>query len=308
MKRTLTTQEKVMKKLASYSALAGAFIVANTGVNAQIVYTDVNPDETYSGDGEFYELDLNLDGDVDFMFKVNDFSTAGIFSSAGGATWGGLIQNVFIYSYNGAVGGQSYSLGTLIPYALNSGVTIDNDMQFNTNSIYGNQIMAFYLGIQSYYASGTTLAWFTSPIGEWSGKTEKFIALRLDEGGSEYYGWARLSVNDNNHEFTIHDFAYNIYEDIAIETGDQSVAIHSVIQSNQLTAYSFGSTINIVVKDLQTESAAVKVFGIDGKLVYSNKLNMEGMQINLSDVAIGAYTVQVITSENGVYTKTLSIQ
>jgi len=305
--KKVSTQKEFAKKLAGYSGMAGAFILAHTSASGQVMYTDVNPDETYSENGEFYELDLNGDGSVDFAFKINDFSAPGVFNSAGGATWGGLIQDVLVYSYNGAVGGSSFTSGTLLPYALNAGVTIDGDMQFNTNSLYGNQIMAFYLGIQSYYASGTTLAWFTSPVGNWSGKTEKFVALRLDDGGASYYGWARLSVDDNNHEFTIHDYAVKMSEEAAIETGE-TVGIHTVIQNNQLNAYSFGSTINVVIKDLQTTGATVKVFNLEGKVVYQNELNMNGMQINLDNVAAGAYTLQVVTNESGVYTKTVSIQ
>jgi hypothetical protein len=303
MKITSTNKFKP-GKLASYSAMAGAFIAVNTSANGQVLYTDVNPDETYSENGEFYELDLNLDGDVDFALKVLDFSTAGVFNSAGGATWGGLIQAVVIYSYNGAVGGSAtYAL----PYALNSGVAVDSDMNFNTNATYGTQVMALYLGIQDYYGSGGTLAWFTSPVGEWEGKTEKFLGLRLEDGGADYYGWARVSVDDNAHEFTIHDFAVKQSSDNGIETG-ATVGVISVIQNNELTAYSYGSTINVVVKDLQTTGATVKVFNLEGQVVYQNELNMSGMQIDLENMATGVYTLQVVTAENAAYSKKLSIQ
>ena len=39
------------------------------GTKAQIVYTDVNPDQTFSDSGSVYHLDLNKDG-------INDFDIA----------------------------------------------------------------------------------------------------------------------------------------------------------------------------------------------------------------------------------------
>ncbi len=302
MKITSTNKFKP-GKLASYSAMAGAFIAINSNADGQVLYTDVNPDETYSENGEFYELDLNLDGDIDFSLKVFDFSTAGLFYS-GTLTWAGVLQGVIAYSYNGAIGGSSTYM---FPYALNNGITIDSDMNFNTNASFGTQVLALYLGIQDFYGSGGTLPFFTSPLGEWEGKSEKFLALRLEDGGADYYGWARLSVDDNSHEFTIHDFAIKQSQDTPIETG-ATVGVHTVIQNNQLTAYSFGSTINLVVKDLQTNGASVKVFNMEGQIVYQNDLNLSGMQINLDKAATGNYTVQVVTVEDGVYSKTVNIQ
>jgi|GEM_PF-302030 len=309
MKRTLTTKEKVIKKLASYSALAGAFVLANTGANAQVAYTDVNPDETYSGDGEFYELDLNGDGDVDFMFKVADFTYPGFFYSIADptVTWAGLIKNVRIYSYNGSVGGESGSSGSLLPYALNAGADINSDMQFNTSASYGNQIMAFYVGVIDYPGVGSTYAFVTA--GNWPGKDEKFIALKLKDGGDDFYGWARLSVDDGSGEFTIFDYAYKTTADASIEAGEVAgVAIHTVIQNNQMSAYGYGNTINIVVNDLKSTGAKVKVFNIEGQVVYQNELNFSGMQITLNNAASGAYTVQVVTEENAVFTRTVNIQ
>ena len=302
MKITPTNKFK-SGKLASYSTMAGAFIALSSSANGQVLDNDVNPDETYSENGEFYELDLNEDGDIDFSIKVINYSGPGLFYS-GTLTWGGVVNGVAVYSYNGAIGGSSTYL---FPYALNNGVEVGSDMNFNTNSSFGNQILALYLGIQDFYSSGGTLPFWTSPVGEWEGKSEKFLALRLEDGGADYYGWVRLSVDDNSHEFTIHDYALKQSQDTPIETG-ATVGVHSVIQNNQLTAYSFGSTINLVVKDLQTNGATVKVYNMAGQVVFQNELNLSGMQINLDQAATGNYTVQVVTVEDAVYNKTVNIQ
>jgi hypothetical protein len=79
MKITPTNKFK-SGKLASYSTMAGAFIALSSSANGQVLYTDVNPDETYSENGEFYELDLNEDGDIDFSIKVVNYSGPGLFT------------------------------------------------------------------------------------------------------------------------------------------------------------------------------------------------------------------------------------
>ncbi len=304
MKKSFTTN-KTAQKLAGYSALAGAFVLANTGLNAQVIYTDVNPDETYSDDGEFFEIDLNLDGSVDFSVAILDFTYPGFFYSSGGGTWAGLIQGVVVHSYNGSVAGSSGSSGTALPYALNNGADIDGGLSFHTNATYGLQTMVFYLGVIDYPAAGSTYGWFTG--GNWNNKTDKFLGFKLNEGGDSYYGWARLDVESNHHEFTIKDFAYKATADATIQAGEM-VGVHNVIQNDQLVAYSYGNTINIAVKDLQSSGATVKVFDLSGKEVYRNELNMSGMNIVLNNIATGDYTLQVLTKENGVYTKKLYVQ
>jgi len=304
MKKSST--QTTAKRLAGYSTMAGAFVALSTNAQAQFLYTDIEPDETYAGDGEFYELDLNNDGDVDYMFVVADFTYPGFFYSIANPsnTWPGLIRNVRIYSYNGSVGGEFGSYSTILPYALNNGADINEDMQWNTSSAYGNQIMAFYLGVISYPSPGSTYSFLKA--GNWPGKTDKYIALKLEDGGESYYGWARLDVENDCNEFTIKDYAMKTTPDEGLEAG-QTVGVFSVIQNDQLTAYSYGNTINIVVKDLQTNGATVKVFDIEGKVVYQNNLDLSGMQITLETAATGTYTLQVMTEEDAVYTKRVMI-
>jgi hypothetical protein len=120
MKITPTNKFK-SGKLASYSTMAGAFIALSSSANGQVLYNDVNPDETYSENGEFYELDLNEDGDIDFSIKVVEITPVRVFFTSTGTlgnTWGGVGKaGVAVYSYNGAIGGSSTIL--LFPYALN---------------------------------------------------------------------------------------------------------------------------------------------------------------------------------------------
>ncbi len=296
---------KGSKKMVSYSAMAGAFMLTSGGLQAQVAYTDIDPDETYNLNGDLYELDLNLDGEIDFTFEVFDVIYPDFFTSINSAAYDGLFRFIWADALNGSIAASSGGTGGYIysfPFVLNTGAIIGAELSWRNNS---NQSMDGFIGVASYPAPGSTLVMFES--GAWAGQSDKFIGLRLKDNGNDYYGWARFDVADNHHEFTIKDYAVQQTAETTIEAGS-SVGVHNVIQNSELTAYSYDNTINVVVKDLHTSGATVKVFNMNGQIVYMNDLNMSGMIITLNEAATGNYTLQVVTAENSVVTKKLFIQ
>ncbi|HMU68873.1 MAG TPA: T9SS type A sorting domain-containing protein, partial [Chitinophagales bacterium] len=107
-------------------------------------------------------------------------------------------------------------------------------------------------------------------------------------------------------EITIDDYAYLSTPETAIEAGQLPTAIHN-IDPSQLNVYANGNIINIGVNELNTTSADVNVYDIQGRVVYSNGLNMSGMQITLDAVATGTYTVKITTAEGANYAKRVLI-
>ncbi len=289
-------------KLAAYSAMATAFIFCGAGAGAEVIYTDVNPDETYDTDGDAFEIDLNLDGYADFKIGIVSVINPGVFTTLSGGSFSGLFQDVFIYPLNGAVAGSLGVSSYAYPYALDAGAMINASLAWQSNSY---QSMVYYLAALDFPGPGSVSVYLE--FGNWAGESDKYLGLRLDIGADKYYGWARLDVDENHHAFTIKDYAFQSNIDQAIEAG-QSVGVHNVIQNSELTAYSFNNTINIAVKDLQTNGATVKIFNVDGQVVYQNQLDLSGMQIQLNNEATGNYTLQIVTEENSVYTKQLYIQ
>ena len=60
------------KKLAGYSAMAGAVLAGNHHVDAQVIYHDIVPDTFVTNANPIYELDMNNDGIVDFWLDVSN--------------------------------------------------------------------------------------------------------------------------------------------------------------------------------------------------------------------------------------------
>ncbi len=63
-------KKELLDRLKKYALSAGALSVSATAADAQINYTDVNPDSTVTGAGNNYMLDLNNDNTADFDISI----------------------------------------------------------------------------------------------------------------------------------------------------------------------------------------------------------------------------------------------
>lgn len=168
------------EKLKAYSLAAGALAVIPGAANANIIYTDENPD--FSGViGSQYFLDLNNDGNDDFRIWHNGSS------------------NLYISpltSTNEVLGSGGATFA--YPFALTSGAMVSSA----AGGFFNN---GFAGGFQS-------LNYGSCSFGNWCSVTDRYIGLRFDIGGNIHYGWVRLDVNQAGSVWTIKDYAY---EDVA---------------------------------------------------------------------------------------------
>lgn len=261
-------------KLKSYSALAGSIALMVTQADAQIIYTDINPDSTTNIGGNFYNLDLDNGGVFDYTINLN--IGTGTYTS----------QQVAI-SPTGSNGIAGDTIGAYVyPFAFNSGDTIQSTLQFNFGA---SQSMASYFGPSYSY-------------GNFLGQTDKFIGLQFYIGTQLHYGWARFDVDSTASQFTIKDYAYNSVPNAYILAGEMPVGITENALTNNTSIYS--SDKNIIIKFLTTEliQADVKITNALGQEVYVSSLSNNETSIDFSKEKAGIYFV-TITQENIVYTK-----
>lgn len=194
MKKEL--QNQLSKKLLAYSSAAGAIMAVGQTANAQIVYTDVDPDETVVGAS--YNLDLNNDGTTDFILTQGSFytgwSTVRILPQGGA----GFIST----QYPPASGWGTYTFAQ----ALSTDDPINSGATFNSSSANSTMSLGFFGSIGA---------------GPFLGQSEKFLGLRftLDGGSTYHYGWARVSMDASGAAVTIHDYAYESTADTEILAG-----------------------------------------------------------------------------------------
>lgn len=208
---TMTTKfnlsDKLKKRLKSYSLSAGAIVTTAAGADAQIIYTDIVPDDTVTGGGSSYALDLNNDGTVDFNFQI--VNTGYTYVSTYG-TYGYQISGIGVVAANSNNGALTDS--NSYPYALSSGAAINNLGNFGSSA-------ALIVNNVSFSTYGTYTYAYSYAYGNWAGATDKYLGLKLQVGSNSYYGWARLTVLSDT-QFIIKDYAYESIAGNPINAGD----------------------------------------------------------------------------------------
>lgn len=267
MKKETST---LSKKITGYSSLAASLLAISNLANAQIVYTDVNPDVTDTGNGAAYDLDLNNDATVDFKITITSNGAA--------------VKMAAEAIGDNAIAG-TYSDPYIYPSALNPDDVIGEGNTWNSN------------------AAGMTLAssgYFQGAYGDWFGAVDKYLGLRIKVGSSVHYGWMRMDVSEDGKTFTIKDYAYESTADASINAGDAGSIGITPVNAGGYKVYAYNKQVNIELKnDLPGD---ITITNLMGQLVKQVEINASTMSIDLSDHAESVYMV-TIRQDGAIYTQ-----
>jgi len=211
-------------------------MLAFVQLKAQIVYTDVNPDQSFKDSGSVYHLDLNNDG-------INDFDVT-------------YIKHLVTFSGH-CFGAQTNYNINITPLQNNLVLSDANSRSFalNINDVVSpgssswsntpNEILrsALWQCVQPPRGSGIlTYHLAASTSGNWSDTADRYLGLKLTNGTDTFYGWARLSVSAAG--FTVKDYAYNSMPNDSIYAG-QTNNVFAAISSITTPPYCSGTNINV---------------------------------------------------------------
>ncbi|MBK8487249.1 MAG: T9SS type A sorting domain-containing protein [Chitinophagales bacterium] len=265
MKKKITNLNTM---LIGYSALSVSFLLIAQKSDAQIIYTDIDPDEMllpYYDDG--FDMDINGDGTNDFHFQVYSWG----FTAYAGYEYFAAIQplgsNAAGYILDSSFREcSSYLNVQKVAPVLNAEDTISADMQFaNEEIIFASVSQDDY----PCYGSGQML-------GSWVNKSEKFCAIKFKIDSEYHYGWIRMSMNEF-YEITIHDYAYESLPDVPIIAGRTTGTI----------AEATGKVSDVLLSDI------------------SDNLNVTDLQVNFTkaeeESAIDAYHVFISPTNESAY-------
>ncbi len=272
MKKETST---LRKKIKGYSTLAGSLLAISQIAEGQIVYTDVT-DTTVTGNGASYDLDLNNDGSTDFSFNINTDGAGGV--------------KMFANALNdNAIAGKPGSFGFIYPYVLDANDMIGPDLEW-------------YGGLSQTMAS---TGYYDNPYGNWFGETDKYMGLRLDMGGDNHYGWARLDVSDDGKTLTVKDYAYEAAAEMEIAAGASGeVGINSPI-ANVMNV--FTGEQQIFVQLNKDHNGMVTVSNLIGQQIRAAEITGSMTTVNMDDQPSGVYLVTV--DQNGDrFTKKVTLQ
>jgi hypothetical protein len=177
------------EKIKSYSLFSTALLASTAVADAQIVYTDLEPDFwglTING-GSAFDVDLNNDG-------IIDLTVTGVRNYSASNSWH-LVEGVTAASGNSANSNP-----------LNYGEFISASLDL----VGGWQLLAAGYNTSSGFGYS----------GPWFAQYEKFLGVRFSYNGEQHYGWMRLTMDSWN--FIIYDFAYELRPDFPVMAGDTS--------------------------------------------------------------------------------------
>jgi hypothetical protein len=284
------------KKLAAYSALSGAFIASVFSAEAQILYTDVIPDDTLNTlpdlGGEWRSLDLNNDGVVDFYLV----QAHALFNYRTGEVIGNNLNS----ATNSVAGiATSTSMGSSqnsmkLPFQLSPYELIDSNLEWvKPNKGVDADFMD---GYQDALLNGV---FFTSTFyGYWQHGVENgYLGLRINLNGNQYYGWVRLDVDSAAQWMIVKDYAINLTANSSIfagqcfcpPTGFQEVSdIQNGIFPNPASTRIFISGLNGNESD-----AVVSIFDVSGRKELTQNVSSIENEIDISSLDDGIYFVEL---------------
>ncbi len=271
-------KKQLLKKLSAFIVTAMMF---SASANAQIVYTDVNPDSSVVAPAmmnqtiiEQYNLDLNNDANSDFILQAsaNRFGGTYSYNVHAAPLNGNGVKDTLVDSFNVA-----------IPLQLNA--LIDSNLLLQQS-----WQTSLYQKLITLNNSGTS--------GLWAIPTDYYLGLRLLQSGQTYYGWVKLrvSVSPGGAAVTIKDYAYNSIPDQPILAGQTTAT--GIIEN------SFAASINLfpnpaddhltIAMGSINKNVEVIITDITGKIIYTTAANQTNkIELNTSEFAEGIYVVQI---------------
>ncbi len=294
--RTMKKLTASNKKLMQYAASAAAFLMVNEA-SATIVYTDLDPDGIIGGEGAEITLDINSDGNDDFTFIV--YSYAGTITYYGSpisfnvqvAGAEALANNEFLGSIVTVSGYTNVYIPTLAP-----GEGINDEDNFEGG--YGSLaviVNASLYGFPVYSFEG----------GAWLDTEMQFMGFRLSIDKDYFYGWMRISVNDEASQLTVHDYAYEDEANKSIFTGS---TVSAIINNPLTNAEIFTAGQDLIVNIPTSISTAVdlELYDLEGKLVLQISQISGSNTVNCEGFAGGNYIIR-LTDHNLSYNKQVHI-
>lgn len=264
----------LQKKLNAYAAAAGTLALAGAA-DAQIVYTDINPD-TIVHDSLTYSLDFDNNSQPELIFST-------VVSSSSSSSPAHLAIVGVTGNPNNAILGSIYAANYPFPFAMNNGDSISgtgttwNAVPFNG----GIQ----YLGVT--YGSTT--------YGNWVGVNDKYLGVRFNIGSNVHYGWVRLSVSANSDTIIIKDYAYEILPGVGLTAG-QLTGMHDQTSPGNINVFSSANTVVISNPDY-AKGGTIRILNTIGEIVYEGEMTDETMRISLEGKASGIYLVQFVRDD-----------
>ena len=276
-------KKSLQNRISKYTVVAGA-VVSAAGAQAQVVYTDVNPD--YSHDAPenngfaVYPLDLNNDQTIDFVIASKDTLTAAShvrFTLAAPYGAGNAVAGETPSAYDYAL---ALDMNSMVDSTLNW-IAATNTMAYNVDS--------------------------ANPYNEnWNGVTDKYLGLKFVVGANTHYGWARLDSYAIGDSIVVKDYAFDATPNTGIMTGNMGASLTETQIENLVKFVNQANNSVQVVVNGNLTNGTVSVVSTTGQVVSSDAIKEKTFSVDMNNLSSGIYMVNVTFNE-GTTTKKIIV-
>jgi hypothetical protein len=278
-----------MFRSCSFALCIGvALLFAALPLHAQILYTDLEPDEVVKAPDnppfKEYSLDINKDGKPDF--KLEHFAPDPSFTAVEIYSWpDDPVEAILCDTHNGR------------PSALTEGFQI-------TPAISSKQFMNTYTGSAN---SALFINNASSLTEDWDVGEDRYLGVLIELNGNWHVGWIRLNMPADASEFTIKDYAVQLTPNTWIEAGDKgaTAVVNPDDPAVRAEIYSTGSAIIVNLPNM-AQDATLDVYNILGAHAGQFALASPVNRIPMQNAVPGTY-VAVVRAGQSFTTRVLSV-
>lgn len=276
-------KKNLQSRISKYTAVAGA-VVSAAGAQAQVVYTDVNPDYSHDAPQDngyaIYPLDLNNDQTVDFVIASRDTVTANAhvrFTLAAPYGAGNAVAGENPGGYDYAL---ALDINSMVDSTLNW-IAATNTMAYNVDS--------------------------ANPYNEnWNGVTDKYLGLKFVVGANTHYGWARLDSYAIGDSIVVKDYAFEATPNVGIMTGNMGASLTETQIENLVKFVNKPNNSVQVVVNGNLTNGVVSVVSSTGQVVSTDAITEKTFSVDMNNLSSGIYMVNVTFNE-GATTKKIIV-
>jgi len=285
-------QKALSNRLKDYASFAASILILTGKTDAEVIYTDIDPDIVLDTDGNYYALDMDGNGSGDFQFLKSTFSINPSFS------YYYYFQELVVgpFSQNAVAGISHYypypGVYGFFPYALVINNLVDSRMNWQTSAL---QFLAWKTWTVDYDAHCYLCYWNQDKEPE---VIDHFLGVRFsDLLSNNYYGWIRCDVKEDGGILVLKDYAYEAEPEYPILSG--SIETYQEIVPGNIDGeiYAAGNTIHISVPHRPTLAYKINILNIIGQSVYSTQNEEPFIEIQL-EVPRGIYIVVVTSGDD----------
>lgn len=266
--------------------LLALFAVITMSLNAQVIYTEINPTAALPGNstpnGDTLWVDLNNDNQHEYELAF-------------------VNQSGLKFSY--IQSGQPSNPANFEIAALNSTSPRHVILQNPGDTIDGSQPWETVSGGNLQLVSDFNIS--PPPTGQWSGVTSGYIGCHFVIGTNWHYGWIHAGMSAQNDTLYVYGYAYNATPDECVIAGDtvndctpSSTGIETY-HSTKVGVYPNPADDRALIELPAYTTGELRVYNAAGELVIQRKLiKTNKALLNTASLEKGLYLIDVIGEQH----------